>query len=601
MILRAFLVLNNRHRRQFVILVLCFLVSGLVQVAGVTSIAPFIALIGNPELIHRNTFASKVYAMSGSSSDSDFLVFFAVALMLLAVLSNAILAGSAWLIAEYGVRVHASLQKDVFRGIWRRSYAEFSRSNSAELITIVTSETNRYLYMVLLPLLNFLSQACVVFFIVAGLFLYNPSVAVVATLILGVGYLSVFSIVRDRLAHYGRIAWTHNSQKQQLLSESLGGFKEITLAGVSDRYEVELDRVSKHGMRSNVMANLLTDLPRFGLEALAFCSMLGLGVYLLLTLSDKSVIIGVLGLYALAGYRLMPAAQTLFKTAGSIRGNLDAIANLQQDLDAGRRADKAFPESRPILSVEHPIHFENVSFRYPGSDSLVLDSVSFRIPPRSLTVLVGESGAGKSTAADILLGLLQPVSGTVLHGQDPIATSDRAWQRSLGYVPQSIFLFDQSIEANIRFGSSLPSNNAKLAQAIRSASLETLVKALPDGIETRVGERGSLLSGGQRQRIGIARAMYNDAVLLVMDEATSALDASTEREVLRTLLELAADKPIVMIAHRLSAIAAAQHVVMFEKGRIIDEGTFEDVSRRCTQFKQMIGTLEADSNGTHSS
>jgi ABC-type multidrug transport system fused ATPase/permease subunit len=239
------------------------------------------------------------------------------------------------------------------------------------------------------------------------------------------------------------------------------------------------------------------------------------------------------------------------------------------------------------------ISFRDVSYRYPGADADVLQQVSFTIPARRLTVLVGHSGAGKSTAADLVLGLLPPTAGAIEadgHRVGPSAT----WQSLIGYVPQQIFLLDDTIAANVRFGAPVRTPDPRLDVALARAQASGFVAALAEGADTRVGERGGLLSGGQRQRIGIARALYRNPALLILDEATSALDATTEREILRTLEELVEDTTVMMVAHRRSTILAAHHVVVFEQGRVVDEGPVELLRARCAAFRLLLEGSASD-------
>lgn len=558
-----------------------------IQVIGVTSIAPFIALMANPALIHEQVWARRLYELFGSTTDQSFMISFGLVLMAITVTANAVLAIAAWMTATFSLRVGANIQRDIFRGYLRQPFADFVRGNSSDMTTAVTNEVNRYVYHVLQPALAFVAQAFVVLFLVMGLVLYDPVVALWASLLLGSGYLLVFSLIRGRLRRNSEEAWALNARKFRVLSETLGGFKEITLAGTTRQYEEEFDRVSREALHSNVMMNLLTDLPRFALESLAFCAMIGLGIYFLRGPVAPTAIVGSLSLYAMAGYKLMPAAQSLFKSFGMVRGNLDVIDRLLPGVRAGWVPSVERPEQSPPAASVATLAFRDVSYRYPGTEADVLRHVTFTIPPRRLTVLVGHSGAGKSTAADLLLGLLQPTAGTIEADGTRIDASSR-WRSTVGYVPQHIFLFDDTVAANVRFGAVAQTPDPRLTSALERAQAAGFVSTLADGMDTRVGERGGLLSGGQRQRVGIARALYREPALLILDEATSALDATTERDVLRTLVDLSSETTVVMVAHRLSTILAAHHVVVFAQGQVVDEGPVELLRERCAAFQLLL-------------
>jgi ABC-type multidrug transport system fused ATPase/permease subunit len=589
--------LTGAQRRRYLTLLGILLLSGFVQVVGVVSIAPFVALLSRPELIHSNVILQWMYAVSGATSDVGFLTLFAAMLMVMIIVTNAISALSTWRISAVSIRVGSEFQQDIFHGFMRKPFELVARTNSSDLVSIITNETNRFVHMVMLPLLTLISQSIVMMFVALGLLLYDPAVAVGATLIIGGGYFAIFGYLKGRLKRNGDVAWKANSRKVRLLKDSLGGLKEIKIAGLEAQYEEDLDRTSSSGMRANVMVGLLGDLPRFALESLAFCALLALGIILLQSARDPRQIIGLLSLYGMAGYRLMPAAQTIFKSAAQLRANASVMDSITSAIFDGRTVVAPVDAGGSMPSpADHPITFDRVSYRYPGSTDDVVHDLSFVIPARQLTVIVGASGAGKSTVADLLLGLLPPRGGRITVGDLPISEMPERWRKGLGYVAQNIFLLDSSIAANITFGSPPPVDDAKLMEVAEKASVRAFAEAKSEGLNSRVGELGSLLSGGQRQRIGIARALYQNADLLIMDEATSALDASTEREIIETILRLRREKTVVMIAHRASTIQAADHVIVLERGRLVGTGAYDDVSRQSREFQRLLVLSEQEAN-----
>jgi HlyD family secretion protein len=515
--------LTRAQRRSYLALLGILLVSGLIQVLGVVSVAPFVALLSRPELIHSNKLVSWMYETSGATSDVRFLILFAMLLMIMIVATNVISAISTWRISATSIRVGSEFQQDIFHGFMRKPFELVAQTNTSVLVSIISDETARFVYMLMMPLLTLISQSIVVTLVALGLLLYDTGVAVGATFIIGGGYFAIFGYLKGRFKRNGDIAWQANSKRVRLLKDSLGGLKEIKLAGLEAHYEDELHRTSSGGIRANVMVGLLAELPRFALESLVFCALLALGIFLLQSAREPQQIVGLLGLYGMAGYKLMPAAQTIFKSAAQIRANASVLDSIANAIVEGRAvvpptdADGALPSP-----ADHPVTFDRVAYRYPKSTGDVVQDLSFAIPPRRLTVIVGASGAGKSTVADLLLGLLHPREGRISVGDVPIDTMPERWRKGLGYVAQNIFLLDSSIAANIAFGSPPPINEAKLAEVAEKASVREFADAKPEGMAARVGELGGLLSGGQRQRIGIARAMYKNADLLIMDEATSA-------------------------------------------------------------------------------
>lgn len=566
-----------------------FFITAIVQIMGVASVAPFIALVANPDLIHSNAISQKVYEMAGFASDRDFLVGFAGLLMLNIVVTNIIQAYSMWITVNFAKRLGIELQRDIFHGYIHRDYVKFSRLNSASLVATVSFSINRFVYMVVTPLLALVSNAIVVVLIVAGLMWYRPHVGIIGGLVVGSAYYAVFHLVKSRLGAHGRVIGEAAHTKHRMLNECLGGIKEIKLFAIEHVYEERLNQLSRASLRSETIVIMLGDLPRFLLEAIAFCALLALGIVLLLRNETPSSIVGTLSLYAMAGYRLLPAAQSVFKTASQIRANADVVDELKPYVESGR--DRA--ESEPLDLYTSPmevgnIEWHDVRYIYPQTTVPVLKGISFTIPQNSITVFVGTSGAGKSTMADLLLGLLTPTSGSITVGGQAINKNMKVWQRNVGYVPQNIFLLDDTISANISFGSASPTDMEKIKRAAELAQLNDFIQTLPGTYDYVVGERGALLSGGQRQRIGIARALYRDANVIVMDEATSALDSVTERDIIETLEKLKTTKTIVMIAHRLSTIKCADLVVLVADGTLVGAGSYDVLRSQSPIFQEIV-------------
>jgi ABC-type multidrug transport system fused ATPase/permease subunit len=590
---RVWRLLTPRQRRRALWLQAYFVLAGLVQMLGVASIAPFIALLANPGLITTHPLLQPVYAWTGAPSPVAFLVGVAAALMGVIVVSNAIFALSTWFTMTFALRLTLELERDVLRGYLHRDFAEVARTDSAQLASVFTNDLPRFNYMVLQSMLAFVSQALVVVCVSAGLVAYSPTVALVAVLLIGGGYLAVFAVVKRRLAVHGAQVVAAGARRFRLFQESLGGLKAIRLAGLQPVYEARVGTSSRETLHSHVMLGVLAELPRFLLESLAFCALLAFGAVLLLAGEAPQVVVTTLSVYAMAGYRLLPAAQNLFRSAAAVRGNAEVLPQLEADVQRGRAV--APPDKAPVEPFpDAPIVLEGVGYQYPGTPAPVLHAVSAHIPRHAITVLVGASGAGKSTLADLLLGLLRPDTGRICIGDRPLADAITGWQRQIGYVPQELFLLDDSIAANIAFGDSAGVDRARVLRAAQQADLGPLVEALPEGMDYGVGERGALLSGGQRQRLGIARALYREPAVLVLDEATSALDPQSEREVLATLASLKATTTIVMIAHRPAAIRAADAVLWLDGGRLMAAGPLAEVEAAYPAFRALLAGAQRE-------
>ena len=593
LIRRVWRLLTPRQRRRALWLQAYFVLAGLVQMLGVASIAPFIALLANPGLITTHPLLQPVYAWSGLATPTAFLVGVALALMAIIIASNAIVAFSTWLLMTFALRLSLELEQEVLRGYLHRDFAEVARTDSAQLAWVFTNDLPRFNYMVVQSLLTFTSQALVVACVAAALVAYNPVVALTAALIIGGGYLVTFAWVRRRLAEHGATVVQEGARRLRLFQESLGGLKAIRLAGLQPLYEARVTTSSQATMHAQVMLGVLAELPRFLLESLAFCALLAFGAVLLLAGEAPQSVVTTLSVYAMAGYRLLPAAQNLFRAAAAVRGNAEVLPQLEADVGRGRAITPPAPDSEAPFP-EAPIVLEGVGYQYPGTNAPVLRGLDATIRRRAITVFVGASGAGKSTLADLLLGLLPPTTGRILVGGRPLAAAIHGWQRQIGYVPQELFLLDDSIAVNIAFGDPAGMDRARVERAARAADLGPFLDAVPGGIDYRVGERGALLSGGQRQRLGIARALYREPAVLVLDEATSALDPQSEREVLATLRRLAAATTVIMVAHRPAAIRAADEVLWLDGGRLAGAGTLAEVEAAHPGFRALLAGAQRE-------
>jgi HlyD family secretion protein len=335
--------------------------------------------------------------------------------------------------------------------------------------------------------------------------------------------------------------------------------------------------------------------PRYAMELVAFASVILLVLYLLSAYQgDLGTILPVLSVYALAGFKILPALQLVYSSVSQIRGNLAAFEALRDDLRFSSISNRGpatagQPAGADSWVPKHSIQLRDVTFTYPGKQEPALNGLSIEIPANQVIGLVGASGSGKSTAIDLLLGLIEPQQGQLLIDGQPVTASNlRSWQNTLGFVPQLIFLADSSIRENIAFG--LPPeliDEERVRRAASMAHLDELLSTLPDGMNTCVGERGVQLSGGQRQRIGIARALYHDADVLILDEATSALDGITEKMIMEAIHDFSGKKTIIMIAHRLATVKACDCIYLLSNGQLIETGTYDELVNQSSTFRDM--------------
>jgi HlyD family secretion protein len=370
----------------------------------------------------------------------------------------------------------------------------------------------------------------------------------------------------------------------------------VLLLGRQRDFIARFTAVSRHFAEATGANLAMSRVPRYAMELLAFGGVISLVLYLLAAHEGNlGTILPVLSIYALAGFKLLPAFQQIYTALSQVRGNLAAFDALRDDLRASAETEPDSqvadpdPETRAHLTPEHAIELADITFTYPGKADPALRDVRVEIPVNRVIGLVGATGSGKSTLIDILLGLIRPQQGELRVDGVPVAEDRlRVWQNSLGFVPQAIFLADSTIRENIAFG--LPpeaTDEDRVRRAATMAHLDELLEELPLGLETRVGERGVQLSGGQRQRIGIARALYDDADVLILDEATSALDGITERLIMDAIHDFSGRKTIIMIAHRLATVKQCDCIYLLANGQVVDQGSYDELNQRNAVFQRM--------------
>jgi ABC-type multidrug transport system fused ATPase/permease subunit len=452
----------------------------------------------------------------------------------------------------------------------------------------------------LIPAMRFMAQAVVVASLVALLVIAEPVVALGAGALLGGGYAGAFWLARRRVRQRGAEQVAANAERFRVATEAFGGIKDVKSLGLEAAYLDRFDRPAGRFSAAETYALTLIELPRHLLEAIAFGGMLLL-VLALLTGDDGAAlkdILPMLGLFAFAGIRLFPASQQLYANFTKLRFGAAALDALHRSLtEAEGPGGEPLSPPPPPLRLRDRLELREVRFAFPEADREALTGLSLTIPANATVGVVGGTGAGKTTAIDILLGLLEPTAGALLVDGTPVeGEARRAWRRSVGYVPQQIFLSDDSVAANIAFG--LPPEAVDMAaveRAARTAELHDFVATeLPEGYATFVGERGVRLSGGQRQRIGIARALYRDPDVLILDEATSALDNLTERAVMEAVRNLGRRKTVIMVAHRLSTVRDCDRIFLLERGRLAAEGSYAALFEGDARFRALALAARAE-------
>jgi len=589
--------LSPLERKRLVKVLGMVIIMALLEMLGVVSILPFMAVLANPDLIYTNTLLSIVFTTFNFQSTQSFLFTLGLLVFIFLVISLSFKAVTIYIQLRFTMMLEHSIGKRLVEGYLHQPYSWFLNRNSADLNKVILSEVSNVVNSGMLPLMNLIAYGGVVSALLILLIFINPVTTFVVFIILGVAYGLIFKYVRRSLARIGKEHVEANQERFIAVTEAFGAFREIKVGGLEHIFISRFSEPTKTFASHQATAQVISQLPRFVLEVLAFGGILLIILHLMSQGGNFINILPIVALYVFAGYRLMPALQQIYGASTQLRFVGPALNNLQKDMNSLYRTNKSSESS--VLIPKQSIKMTNLNFSYPNMETLALKNINLFIKVPSVIGIVGATGSGKTTIVDLMLGLLEPQSGTLsVDGEQITANNCRAWQRVIGYVPQQIYLTDDSVAANIAFGVNPKQvSQEAVERAAKIANLhDFIVNDLPLGYATKVGERGVRLSGGQRQRIGIARALYHNPRVLILDEATSALDNYTERAFMKSVYNLREELTIIMIAHRLSTIENCDHIFLLENGFVKDEGTFQHLVMNNNFFKQLSAKNNQDHN-----
>ena len=585
-------ILTPRQRRWVLGAQVLSIAMAFSTIAGIAAIAPFFAVLGDPQLIDRTNFLHWLYTYFKFPDRRNFEVALGLAFMALVFSANLINLAGSFVMARLAWWIGTDLQSALFGEYLARPYAFHARTHSALLFKNVIYETSRTTNEVLENVLLLVTNVVTAMFIILTVVLLNPAAAVAMIGTLAGGYIVIYLAARNRLLRAGRIQSHLFAEQTRIVNESLGVIKEILVLRVQKYFRDAFERSSYAFARSAIHTEMISRSPRHVMECVAVVGLVVLALIADNRAKGTGEWLGQLTFLGFAAYRLLPTLQQAFGSVVKIRGGRAGFASIVADLrlarariDCKRSEDSSWKE-RP----RHEIQLKNVSFSYESPQTPATSGVSLRIPAGSAVGFVGANGSGKTTLVDLLAGLLEPTAGQIEVDQIPLDAENRAaWQSRIAYVPQDIVLLDNTIARNVALGVSDASiDRERLHQAARLAQLDDYIGTLPDGYEHTVGERGVKLSGGQRQRIGIARALYTDASVLILDEATNSLDGLTEHELMATLMRLRGRYTLILIAQRLNTVRACDVIFEIEQGRVIGSGTYPELLRSSETFQKMV-------------
>ena len=569
--------LDKKQKRTMAWLTVMMVIGAALQTAGVGMILPVVSLVMNKEALYEEGLLHDMFQLVGGGSEIRFTIMVMVALILVFVVKNAFLyfQQKATLAFVYTNQFRTS--ERMMKNYLRRGYEFYLNADTAVVQRSITSDVNN-MYALILALLTLLSDAIVFVFLVTFCFLQDPIMTVLIAGVLLFLLVLIKKVLKPILHTAGEDNQNYYSGLFKWISQTVQGIKEVKISCKEQYFVSEYVKCGKGYVDAVQKYSLYNQVPKLLIETVCVICMMGYMMFMILSGMGSEDMLTTLTAFAAAALVLLPCVNRVNNQINNISYFepffMGVSDNLQDEIN-GEKTDMSYAtDNDEKLPVEKQIELKNIVYAYPNTEKLIFDNADLTIPVGSSVGIVGTSGAGKSTVVDILLGLLEVKSGTILADGKDVKENYRAWLKNIGYIPQMIFMLDDTIRKNVAFG--VPEDKideARLWEVLKEAQLDEFIKTLPEGLDTGIGERGIRLSGGQRQRIGIARALYNNPEVLILDEATSALDNDTEAAIMESINRLHGKKTLIIIAHRLQTIEKCDIVYRVENGKAFVERT----------------------------
>lgn len=583
---------DAKERIYLLMLYILILGGACLEVVGIGMVLPVVALLSNSSLLHDNIYLHWLYSLINPASRNVFLIWLGVGLIVIYLFKNLYLLAYIIIQSRFMRNKHLQLSSKLFRTYLYKPYTFHLQRNSAQLLrnlTIISSLIQGIVFQLITIVTELTIILAIFLFIMWADPLTSILVSIAIVLLMGIFHL----IFRKKLKQFGEIQKFYSGKMIQMVNQGIGSIKETKTFGKESFF----DEIYHDHLRKTTKAfqyhQIISQAPRYYIETIVVSLVLLTMIFYLAGGVKQLSILTTLTLFAVAAVRLMPSMGRITTALTSIRFYTPSLEEVYEDLTGyevtPRIVDSIHSDSEAISFQTH-IELKNITYYYDSERKAALKDISLIIPKNSTVGFVGYSGGGKTTLVDIILGLLKPTDGYILVDHKDIHTGLHLWQRHIGYIPQSIYLMDDTIKNNVAFG--IPPNEInedKVWEALRMAQLEQTVAELPDGLETLIGENGVRLSRGQQQRIGIARALYHNPSLLVMDEATAALDNETEKDFLESLQRLRGEKTIIIIAHRLNTVQDCDTIFLLRDGCLKASGTYHELLNHSQEFRELAG------------
>ena len=571
------LLLDKKHKRFMVVLVFMMLIGAVLETASISIVIPVVTLVMDQNAVQNNELVHSIYVFLGMKSARSFTILVMLSMVAAFVLKNLFLFLQQKVLYHFVYTNQFRTSERMMKNYMRRSYEYFLNADTAVIQRSITSDVNN-MYALILSLLQLVSEVIVFVCLAVVLLVAEPRMTLVISVLLVITLFIIKVVLKPVMYKAGEDNQNYYSGLFKWISQTVAGIKEVKIGGRETYFVDEYIKCGKGYVDAVQKYTLYNNIPRLLIETVSVAGMIFYMLFLMLTGEETKDMLSIIAAFGVAVMRLMPCANRINNQLNNIAFFepffMGVSDNLQDEIGSEKADMTSLLPMREKLPVKKEITLSNITYKYPNTEKLIFDHAGLTIPIGSSIGIVGASGAGKSTIVDVLLGLLKMQEGTITaDGVDVMKPENyRKWLKNVGYIPQSIFMLDDTIRKNVAFG--IPEeeiDEKRLWEVLKEAQLDEFVKSLPDGENTGIGERGVRLSGGQRQRIGIARALYEDPEVMILDEATSALDNDTEAAIMDSINRLQGHKTLIIIAHRLQTIEKCDSVYRVEQGKIVKE------------------------------
>ena len=571
--------LNAKQKSRLAILGIVNVIGAFLEVIGVSLMLPLITAIMQPDIIRTNKYIAYVCNILDLHSHRTFVIVCIIAVIFVFIFKDMFLIMQYYIQTRFVCNNQFAMQQRMLSGFLNRPYEFFLNVESGEILRVIQSDVPST-YALLTTIIGMFTESVVALAISITIFVIDPIMTTFVIIMMGVVMIVISKLVKPILKKKGEEQLIHSSLMYKWLLQSINGIKEIKVGNKEDFFKVNFETSGKKSIGAEKWRSVFSNIPRLMIEMVSVCSTLAFIAFMIYKGKEIETLVPTLGAFAMAAMKLMPSANRIVAGVNQVVFQLPSLNKLLEDIELFEEDEIKYKDYRKnnigktekSLSFNDKIELRDVTYSYQNSDKHILDRANMIIPIGKSIGIVGASGAGKTTAVDILLGILLAGEGEILVDGVNVMEHYSDWLSNIGYIPQSIFMLDDDIKSNVAFGVKKEEQDEKRVwEALREAQLEDFVRGLKDDIHTRIGERGMRLSGGQKQRIGIARALYSNPEVLVFDEATSALDSETEAAVMSSINGLHGKKTMIIIAHRLQTIKECDLVYRVGDGKIIEE------------------------------